>query len=114
MGSAPISPIYPEMWKRPGITPDDMVLYGSKVLFFVKPSKNDDLAVLAKELVTENSPFFGKSFYEIFKEADFRFEKIDRTRYTCACVTVYDLLSGKIYFAGRMYLDIIKKLSRLI
>jgi methenyltetrahydromethanopterin cyclohydrolase len=111
VGSAPMTPVYPDIWKKQGIAPDDMLLYGSRVIFFAKPDEEDDLSSLVKELVTENSPFFGKSFFEILAEAGGRFKDIDFRKYTCAQATIYDLSNGKIYSAGKIHLDMIRKLS---
>jgi methenyltetrahydromethanopterin cyclohydrolase len=110
VGTAPLSPNYAGMWERKGVTPDDMILYGGRVVFFTEPSKTDNLEYLVRELVTDNSPLKGKSFFDIYTAAK-SFKNIDRRRYTCACTTLYDLTNGKIYGAGEMHLDMIKRLS---
>jgi len=111
IGSAPLSPIYPSIWKRPGITADDMILYGGRVVFFAEPQGKDDLGTLVKQIVTENSPLRGKAFFQILSEAGGEFKNIDRRQYTCARATIYDTSNGKIYTAGQTHLDMIKKLS---
>jgi methenyltetrahydromethanopterin cyclohydrolase len=81
------------------------------VVFFTEPQEKDDLNALIKELVTENSPLKGKAFFQILTEAGGEFKNIDRRQYTCAQATIYDTLNGKIFTAGKMHLDMIKKLS---
>ena len=111
LGSAPLSPTYSGMWKAPGITPDDMILYMGKVIFYAEPKKGDDLRSLVKELVTANSPLRGKSFHQILTEAGGEFKRIDRRKYTVAQAAIFDTVHGKIYRAGSSHLDMIKKLT---
>lgn len=110
-GSAPISPIYPDVWKRLGITPDDMLMNGSKVVLFIKPEKTDDLQYLVKNMVIESTKAYGKSFYEMLEEANFDFYKIDHSSVAPAQLIIYDLLNGKIHEAGKLNIDFIKRIA---
>ena len=110
-GSAPISPVYPEIWRRLGITPDDMLMNGSRVVLFIKPEKGDDLQYLAKNMVIKATKAYGKSFYEMLKEADFDFYKVDHSSVAPAQIVIYDLLNGKIYEAGELNIELIKKIA---
>ncbi|MEM2897387.1 MAG: methenyltetrahydromethanopterin cyclohydrolase [Candidatus Bathyarchaeia archaeon] len=110
-GSAPISPVYPEIWRRLGITPDDMLMNGSRVVLLIKPEKDDDLEYLTKNMVIEASRAYGKSFYEMLKEADFDFYKVDHSSVAPAQIVIYDFLSGKIHEAGKLNIDLIKRIA---
>jgi methenyltetrahydromethanopterin cyclohydrolase len=112
-GLAPIAPIYPDIWKRLGITPDDMDHFCGHVSFGVNPAKDDDLEALAKNMVVESTAANGKPFFEILKEHDLSFHNIPREIYAVAKATIYDLKTGRMYRAGKLNVPLIKKLTSL-
>jgi methenyltetrahydromethanopterin cyclohydrolase len=112
-GLAPFAPIYPDIWQRPGITPDDMDHFCGHVSFGVVPAKGDDLDALVKNMVVESTAANGKPFFEILKEHDLSFHNIPREIYAVAKATIYDLSTGNMHRAGKMNVPLIKRLTSL-
>jgi len=115
-GSCPIAPTFSRMWKEPGITPDDMIRNCGRVHFVVYSSEKDDLSYIAKNMVTENTPAHGKSFYQLIQEGqlaepDFNKKCAAGTSFVIAEVTLSDLRTGKIYKAGKVHTHLIEKFA---
>jgi len=113
VGSAPLSPVYAGIWRKPGLTTDDMLFYASRITFFIEARPSDDLQNLAMNLTSAVLPRFGMSFYEMLKEVDFVFERLDSPSYASASITIYDMTSGRLYQAGRLHMDQIRKTARM-
>jgi methenyltetrahydromethanopterin cyclohydrolase len=113
IGSAPLSPVYPDIWRKPGLTPDDMLFYASRITFLIDARPSDDLQSLATNLTSAVLPRFGMSFYEMLKDVNFVFERLDSPSYASASITIYDTSSGRLYQAGKLHLDLIKKTAGL-
>jgi methenyltetrahydromethanopterin cyclohydrolase len=95
-GTGIISPIYPGIWQQPGVTPDDMIHCAGRVTFGVKSTEKDDLQKLADSMVVDATTSKGKPFFQMLKEADFDFNKIEPAAWAVAEVCIYDLSSGRI------------------
>ncbi|MFQ9111384.1 MAG: methenyltetrahydromethanopterin cyclohydrolase, partial [Methanobrevibacter smithii] len=52
---------------------------------------------------------YGKPFFDVFKEAEFDFYKIDKGMFAPAEVVINDLTTGKIYKEGYVNVDLLKK-----
>ena len=106
------------MWKEPGITPDDMIRNAGIVHFFVRSSEEDDLEDIVKNMVTENTPAHSKFFYDIvreglLKERDIRKKCAAGTAFVQAEVIISDLRTGRIYKAGKVNTNLIKKIASI-
>lgn len=114
-GSSPISPVYPEIWRRPGITPDDMIRNAGRIHFYLYSSEGDDLQKIVDEMIIEKTQAFGKPFYEILNSGIFSRGLDKKTlgregwTYVIAEAMVTDLRTGKIYKAGKIHVNLIKK-----
>ncbi|ENN95773.1 N(5),N(10)-methenyltetrahydromethanopterin cyclohydrolase [Methanocaldococcus villosus KIN24-T80] len=106
-GLAPIAPIVGDDFTMMGAT-NDMVMYGGIVYYYIK-SDDDDLLSLCKALPSCSSKDYGKPFLEIFKAADYDFYKIDKGIFAPAKVIINDISKGKVYEAGEVNYEIIKK-----
>jgi methenyltetrahydromethanopterin cyclohydrolase len=111
VASAPISPTYEGMWRRPGVTPDDMVRYGSRVAYFIR-DQDSTLRRLVKEMTVESLPNYGLSFYQILKSAGFSFSRLEEEGdiFATGQVTMYNIMTGKIHSAGRIHHEILERL----
>jgi methenyltetrahydromethanopterin cyclohydrolase len=114
-GSSPISPVYPEIWRRPGITPDDMIRNAGRIHFYVYSSEGDDLQKIADEMIIEKTQAFGKPFFEILNSGIFS-KGLDKKTlgregwtYVIAEAMVTDLRTGKVFKAGKIHADLIRK-----
>ena len=52
---------------------------------------------------------YGKPFFDVFKEAEFDFYKIDKGMFAPAEVVINDLTTGKVYKEGYVNVDLLKK-----
>ncbi|MBM4240218.1 MAG: methenyltetrahydromethanopterin cyclohydrolase [Euryarchaeota archaeon] len=107
-GIAPIAPVDPDGLKAMGKT-NDAVLFGGRTYYYIESDENDDLAEIAKKLPASASEGYGKPFYEIFKEAEYDFYKIDKGMFAPAEVVINDLRTGEIFRAGKMNMELLMK-----
>ncbi|MCC7554125.1 MAG: methenyltetrahydromethanopterin cyclohydrolase [Methanobacteriaceae archaeon] len=107
-GIAPIAPIDPDGLKAMGKT-NDAVLFGGRVYYYIDSEEGDDIADLAAKLPSSAADSYGKPFFDVFKEADFDFYKIDKGMFAPAEVVINDLRTGKLYNTGFINLDLLKK-----
>ncbi len=108
IGEAPIAPIHPKSMKAMGRT-NDMILYGGRVYFEVEHESDEELKNIVKDTPSSASKSYGRPFYDLFKEADFDFYKIDAGLFAPAVVTVNNLKTGKIFTAGKINEEILTK-----
>ncbi len=108
IGEAPIAPIHPKSMKAMGRT-NDMILYGGRVYFEVEYEDDKKLKEIVKKTPSSASKSYGKPFYDLFKEAEFDFYKIDPGLFAPSVVTVNNLKTGKIFTAGKINEEILIK-----
>ena len=106
-GIAPIAPIDPDGLKAMGKT-NDAVLFGGRTYYYVESDENDDIADVAAKLPSSAADGYGKPFFDVFKEAEFDFYKIDKGMFAPAEVVINDLTTGKIYKEGYVNVDLLK------
>ena len=107
-GIAPIAPIDPDGLKAMGKT-NDAVLFGGRTYYYVESDEKDDIADVAAKLPSSAADGYGKPFFDVFKEAEFDFYKIDKGMFAPAEVVINDLTTGKIYKEGYVNVDLLKK-----
>ena len=107
-GIAPIAPIDPDGLKAMGKT-NDAVLFGGRTYYYVESEEGDDIAGVAAKLPSSAADGYGKPFFDVFKEADFDFYKIDKGMFAPAEVVINDLTTGKLYKEGYVNADLLKK-----
>ncbi|MCK4477066.1 methenyltetrahydromethanopterin cyclohydrolase [Candidatus Bathyarchaeota archaeon] len=114
-GLAPIAPVCKFVKVEKALS-DDLICYCGKVFVALESKKGEDLENLAEELVFESTPIYGKTFYDVLKEANFDFRKVPGfpSIFRPAQVIINDLRTGKMYKAGDVNLDMIKKCLRVI
>lgn len=107
-GIAPIAPIDPDGLKAMGKT-NDAVLFGGRTYYYIESEEEDDVAELAAKLPSSAADGYGKPFFDVFKEAEFDFYKIDKGMFAPAEVVINDMTTGKIYKAGYVNVELLKK-----
>ena len=107
-GIAPIAPIDPDGLKAMGKT-NDAVLFGGRTYYYVESEEGDDIAGVAAKLPSSAADGYGKPFFDVFKEADFDFYKIDKGMFAPAEVVINDLTTGKLYKEGYVNADLLKQ-----
>ena len=105
---APIAPVDPDGLKAMGKT-NDAVLFGGRTYYYVESGEGDDIADVAAKLPSSAADGYGKPFFDVFKEAEFDFYKIDKGMFAPAEVVINDLTTGKIYKEGFVNADLLKK-----
>jgi methenyltetrahydromethanopterin cyclohydrolase len=107
-GIAPIAPIDPDGLKAMGKT-NDAVLFGGRTYYYIESEENDDIKALADNLPSSAADGYGKPFFDVFKEAEFDFYKIDKGMFAPAEVVINDLRTGELFRAGYVNVDLLKK-----
>jgi len=107
-GIAPIAPVDPDSLKAMGKT-NDAVLFGGRTYYYVESEEGDDIKSLAENLPSSASEGYGKPFYDVFKEADYDFYKIDKGMFAPAEVVINDLRTGEVFRAGFVNEELLMK-----
>ncbi len=87
---------------------NDCLLYGGKSSFYVRGEDKDLQEVLPK-LVTESAKDYGRLFVDLFQEAGRNFYNMDLEIHSPAQVQLYNVASGKIFSAGKIRKDLMKR-----
>lgn len=107
-GIAPIAPVDPDGLKAMGKT-NDAVLFGGRTYYYVESEEGDDIKSIADQLPSSASDGYGKPFFDVFKEAEFDFYKIDKGMFAPAEVVINDLRTGEIFKAGSVNSELLMK-----
>ncbi|MCQ8905156.1 MAG: methenyltetrahydromethanopterin cyclohydrolase [Methanothermobacter sp.] len=107
-GIAPIAPVDPDSLKAMGKT-NDAVLFGGRTYYYIESEEGDDIKSLAENLPSSASEGYGKPFYDIFREADYDFYKIDKGMFAPAEVVINDLRTGEVFRAGFVNEELLMK-----
>jgi len=107
-GTTPIAPIGKNDMKSMGMTNDAIIMCGS-VFLNIQSDENDDIENLVKKVPSSSSRDYGKPFYNIFKDAEWDFYKIDPNLFAPATITLNDLRTGKTYQSGKLDPDLLLK-----
>lgn len=107
-GIAPIAPVDRDGLKAMGKT-NDAVLFGGRTYYYIESDEGDNLAELTKKLPSSSSEGYGKPFYDVFKEADYDFYKIDKGMFAPAEVVINDLRTGEMFREGYVNSELLMK-----
>jgi len=106
-GVAPIAPVAKNDSKAMGVT-NDCILYGGRTFYFVK-SEDDNLQEIVEKVPSSTSDQYGQPFYDLFKNVEFDFYKVDPLLFSPAEVTINHVETGKVYHAGELNSKILKQ-----
>ncbi|MCK4477068.1 hypothetical protein KAU88_00865 [Candidatus Bathyarchaeota archaeon] len=121
MATTPVSPVSPKVFKEPCCWADDMIRYGGTVHFWVRSEEGENLQSMAEHMVIENYPAsYGKSFYQLavvekkYIDPTLDLHKLAQKGlgFIVAEAALSDTRTGRMYRAGKVHIDFIKKLLR--
>ncbi len=99
-GTAPLPPISTDFMTAMGRT-NDAILFGGFVQLNVKCS-DTDAEKLARELPSNSSKDYGKTFAEVFKFYNMDFYQIDPMLFSPAKVNITNLTTGNSFVGGEL------------
>ncbi len=99
-GSAPMPPVSPDFMTAMGRT-NDAILFGGFVQLNVKCS-DAEAEKLARELPSNSSKDYGKTFAEVFKFYNMDFYQIDPLLFSPAMVNINNLTTGNHFVGGKL------------
>ncbi|MEM7558698.1 MAG: methenyltetrahydromethanopterin cyclohydrolase [Planctomycetota bacterium] len=106
-GTAPLCPPIPDFAKGIGRT-NDAILYGATVSLLVD-ADDEQVQQTGEKLPSCNSADFGRPFFEIFKQYEYDFYKIDPGLFSPARVLIMNLRSGKSWSFGGLRPDLVAR-----
>lgn len=106
MGTAPLAPTAKSDMRAIGRT-NDCVLYGGQARYTVR-ADDDELEALAARLPASTSSDYGTPFYDIFKQYNSDFYKIDPLLFSPAEVWLTSATSGRTFHAGHVNADVLR------
>jgi len=98
-GVCPIAPVHPDPTIMIGRT-NDAIIYAGEVDLMIVYDKDEDLKSIVKNASSDASSSYGKTFYEIFKEAGFDFYNVDPKIFAPASITLRNISTGRSYRSG--------------
>jgi len=107
-GCAPIPPIHPTFTEAMART-NDAILYGGTAYYVVECDDEEELEQIVSKAPSKASEAYGKSFIEIFKEANYNFYKIDSNLFAPAVLIVNNAKTGSVFKAGEINAEILAK-----
>ena len=106
VGYAPIMPPHTDGGKAMGRA-EDALTYGG-VTNFVVDEEESVLMDLAKKAPSSNCKDYGRTSYDIYREVNFDFTKIDPALFAPAAVTLVCAKTGSVFCHGMINKDILK------
>ena len=107
-GVAPIAPVAKNDRRAMGVT-NDCILYAGKTYYFIRPSEEDDLAVLVAKVPSNTSDQYGQPFYDLFKSFQFDFYKVDPLLFSPAEITISNIETGEVHKAGAINPEVLRQ-----
>lgn len=107
-GTCPLAPVAGDDLRAIGRT-NDAVLYAGRAWYTIHGDDNY-IERHIEELPSATSKDYGTPFYELFQRYQGDFYKIDPSLFSPAEVSIINVNSGRSFHAGRVNLDIIKRM----
>jgi methenyltetrahydromethanopterin cyclohydrolase len=107
-GCAPIAPVHPKFAQAMGRT-NDAIMYAGVAYYTTSYDDDEGLRKLVEKAPSSASKSYGKPFFEIFKEAEYDFYKIDPGLFAPAVLIVNNAKTGSTFKAGRIDVEIFKR-----
>ena len=105
VGYAPIMPLHVDSGKAMGRAEDALTYAG--VTSFVIDEEDSTLKELARQASSDNCKDYGKTSYEIYKNVDFDFTKIDPALFAPAVITLVSAKTGTVFTSGKINEEVI-------
>lgn len=107
-GYAPIPPLHPKFTIAMART-NDAILYGGVIHLIVDYENEEELKSFVKNAPSCASKDYGRPFFEIFKDANYDFYKIDPNLFAPAFLTINNMRTGNTFKAGKINFEILAK-----
>ena len=107
-GFAPIMPIHPDS----GVTlarEEDALIYGGATFFAVEYDNDEELEKLMDKTPATVSKDYGRTSYEVLKEVNFDWSKLDPAFFAPGYISVTNVKTGKTFSRGKINSEVIKK-----
>jgi len=88
---------------------NDCLVYGGRAHFFIAPRENDSLEEIVQKACSSYSTSYGKSFSELYKEAESSFYDMDQQLFSPARISIMDIEAENIYRAGKIHAELVRK-----
>ncbi len=106
-GRAPVAPVMKDNLRAMGVTNDCLLYYGS--VFLYSDFSSEEFSEIEKSpLTSDSSSSYGKPFYEIFKEVNYDFYRIDKSLFSPAKIVISNL-DGRFVEKGRLNGEVLLK-----
>lgn len=112
-GYAPIPPIHPKAARAMGRT-NDALYYGGVAFYTAAVESDDQLRNIVSRSPSSTASVYGKPFYEIFKEAEFDFYRIDPNLFAPAVISVNNARTGTTFKAGKINVEVLKRTMNIV
>ncbi|MGV9203997.1 MAG: methenyltetrahydromethanopterin cyclohydrolase [Promethearchaeia archaeon] len=108
MGTTTLAPIAKNLAQAMGRT-NDSIIYGGKVFLTVDIPEEEEsqMVELLEECPSSVSSSYGKPFYDILREVEFDFSKVDGKLFAPAVLTINNMSTGNTFTAGEVNEDIL-------
>jgi len=103
-GCAPIPPVHPKFTQAMART-NDAILYGGTAYYAVNYNDEEELKQIVSKAPSNASNAYGKTFIEIFKEANYNFYKVDPNLFAPAILIVNNVRTGNTFKAGEINVE---------
>lgn len=100
-GTAPIAPLVENDDRAMGRN-NDCIQYGGRVHFIIRSSQDDDMGTLIEKAPFSASPYYGKSFFDLFRSSNFEFYMMDSDIFCPAEITINDIEKIEVHKAGKL------------
>lgn len=108
LGVAPIAPVHPQHATAMGRT-NDMILYGGATFFTVDVEDDSSLRNQVEQASSTASRDYGKTFAEIFRNANEDFYKIDPALFAPGVIVISNVRTGSTFSSGYINNDLLRQ-----
>jgi methenyltetrahydromethanopterin cyclohydrolase len=88
---------------------NDAILYGGTSSYTVDYGDEEKLKEIVEKAPSSASYAYGKTFYDIFKDAGYDFYKIDPDLFAPAMIVINNVRTGRRFKSGKVNVQMLKK-----
>lgn len=106
-GYAPVMPLHRDLGMAMGRA-EDAITYGG-VTSYIVDAEDEALRELAGKAPSSTSKLYGKLSYEVYREVDFDFTKVDPSLFAPAQITLTGTRTGTSYTSGMVNAKVLRR-----